>query len=997
MYGNLPEVTMASATSKEKKVKKKIQETDQKDQSHSSTIEIPEVLQMGTETLKPQKTTNITTKDGKKKVVQYFQAPDSVKTANTPFTGQNPSQQGTTVVSRTPPQFFGPPQVSYDRRFFQPPKFSAPRVPQIQTPIKPPNVNNTIAQLPQQNFVPPRIPAMATTPLQPQQIATKPQNFIPPMNQNPNPNTAFVPPKTGISNATVTPIQQVQPKNIAAQGPQNVVDLAPKNQPIISPQNKFESNLNSPSTNKHFIAQGTKDAIAPIANEIPISPQTKLNMEGEGENLQVSLSNHNLPVTTAELPKSKPISQNTAAAIESKPIPATTESNQQFTPSGEGISQAKSSGGESKQVPSSKQEPLETTTALPSNEKHPTPESSPISENLASAIGTEATTDTIESNQQSATASEGTPEVDENVSTSNEKLDSPAPITTSSGEDTEVEGEVNELENPSSNQAISETTSELPPDVEEPNPESLPISENEATAIESESPAAVTESNEESAASVEEESEVDEIDSSTTDGEDSPYPSPIINSLEGEPLDAEENDADNSLSSSEQQTGESDLEHSTEDESKSENSSPGANESPQDISNSTAKEETSTNSMKESSLANNTSTTLDEGSSNLKGANGTLSDNNSTQDIFHNLNGTNITHTYNIANDSEAVYPDILSNNTPIIGDMDTFMDSFSTTQWGDNSSMMDGMDHDINFEAHLEAPEAVYHWVQADAAMDVEDEAPVVQDKVNESEICPPANMDAIEDYHAPSGEDEAIYEIYYSNPIKTCGNIVEIGAGDGVQLSKSLFFEQALNWNSLLIEANPNSYNALQHNRKKAKTVHGGFCSGKKLEFYDGSYRGEEGLDEVISEKRGEAEFPSESSSIADVPCLNLIEVFKNQGISKIDIMYIAVSGDVLSVISKMDWNVKVDIWVIELDGNEDRNDKARSILNDNDYVKAEWDIKRWCSNDMKGHCMPNEVFLAKGYNPLPKDVSRRLTEVQHRRRLRSMESPIRGHLRH
>jgi len=257
----------------------------------------------------------------------------------------------------------------------------------------------------------------------------------------------------------------------------------------------------------------------------------------------------------------------------------------------------------------------------------------------------------------------------------------------------------------------------------------------------------------------------------------------------------------------------------------------------------------------------------------------------------------------------------------------------------------------------------------------------------------------DYLDDYRAPSGEDEAIYEIYYTNPLKTCGTIVEIGAKTGDQLSKSWFFEKALHWKPILIEAHPVDYAELENNRPDAVKINAGFCEGTEMTYMgDGHFQGSGFHREVISEFYSDTQMTASSLSLdqqtsdnaflnKNVPCIGMGDVLATNSISKIDIMYISTPGDALAVIRKMDWTVRVDIWVIELSGvHEDRDEVVRRVLRNNDYVKAEWDIKRWCNPVMMGHCMPNEVWLRKGFNPLPsEDISRRLM-VTERRRLRA-----------
>lgn len=255
----------------------------------------------------------------------------------------------------------------------------------------------------------------------------------------------------------------------------------------------------------------------------------------------------------------------------------------------------------------------------------------------------------------------------------------------------------------------------------------------------------------------------------------------------------------------------------------------------------------------------------------------------------------------------------------------------------------------------------------------------------------CPTsANEDALEDYHGPSGEDEAIYEIYFSNPPKLCGTIVEIGTQDGDNHSKSHFFEHALYWKTVLIESNPNKFAQVTTNRPNSIKQQGAFCENGHLLFYEENgynyYQGRGKHSEVISEQY--TPIIDHAADTQAVPCISLAPIFKANNIRDIDILYIGVTGDVLAVIRQMDWTVRVNVWVIEMNGlHEDRDEVVRDVLYKNDYVKAEWDIKRWCNPHMMGNCMPNEVYLKRGYNPLSQDtVGRRLTERNRRLMARS-----------
>ena len=66
--------------------------------------------------------------------------------------------------------------------------------------------------------------------------------------------------------------------------------------------------------------------------------------------------------------------------------------------------------------------------------------------------------------------------------------------------------------------------------------------------------------------------------------------------------------------------------------------------------------------------------------------------------------------------------------------------------------------------------------------------------------------------------------------------GVIVEMGALDGIKFSNSFYYEYALGWKALLIEALPSNYKRLVVNRPNASTVHTAMCAGESTEFVVG-----------------------------------------------------------------------------------------------------------------------------------------------------------------
>jgi hypothetical protein len=231
--------------------------------------------------------------------------------------------------------------------------------------------------------------------------------------------------------------------------------------------------------------------------------------------------------------------------------------------------------------------------------------------------------------------------------------------------------------------------------------------------------------------------------------------------------------------------------------------------------------------------------------------------------------------------------------------------------------------------------------------------------------EGCDPRQcvFDETATFHSLSNEDEAIYELFYTNPIKCCLVIVEIGVGDGNRFTASKFFEDGLKWKSLLIESDPGLYNELQANRPNAATEFGAFCEADHMMFDNGNYHALGGSVEVSSELHLEP-VPGATTQ-QRVPCLKMDSVFAKYSMTHVDVMIIRVRGDALAFIRSMDWTVRVDIWIVLMHGAsvEERDNLVRSVLFNNEYVRAEWDVKRWCGETTT--CLANEVFLRKGFD--------------------------------
>jgi len=220
-------------------------------------------------------------------------------------------------------------------------------------------------------------------------------------------------------------------------------------------------------------------------------------------------------------------------------------------------------------------------------------------------------------------------------------------------------------------------------------------------------------------------------------------------------------------------------------------------------------------------------------------------------------------------------------------------------------------------------------------------------------------------------SNEDDALYEIFYTNPLNCCGTIVEVGAGNGLRYSTSFFFENGMNWTTHLIEADPLSYAKIGDNRsgKKVTATNGAFCKVGSYLYFDETSRTFQGVtseDDLSSEVMSNDFTATNSTSTVD--CVRLDTILA--GIDHVNVLVIRVKGDPWAVIRTMDWNIQVDIWVILMEQKDGvTHDTTRSALKLHDYVPSAWDIKLWC--DTPSNCMQNEVWMRKNFNPINKPL--------------------------
>ena len=207
---------------------------------------------------------------------------------------------------------------------------------------------------------------------------------------------------------------------------------------------------------------------------------------------------------------------------------------------------------------------------------------------------------------------------------------------------------------------------------------------------------------------------------------------------------------------------------------------------------------------------------------------------------------------------------------------------------------------------------------------------------------------------FYSQSGEDLEIYIDFFKHEPVDNGIYVEIGAGNGIEFSNTLFFHQTLGFRGLLVEANP-------HHRESLRMVRPGdvvamFAAGESEGTAPFLFNGEKWaqshrLDTVTQEVSETLQGKNfEKNEVFEVPVKTLANMLDKAEIEYIDFMSIDVEGSELEVLKGMNWDIPVRIILLECFDAEcsvtqDRNEEVRQILRDNGFVFH----KKVASNDI------------------------------------------------
>ena len=186
---------------------------------------------------------------------------------------------------------------------------------------------------------------------------------------------------------------------------------------------------------------------------------------------------------------------------------------------------------------------------------------------------------------------------------------------------------------------------------------------------------------------------------------------------------------------------------------------------------------------------------------------------------------------------------------------------------------------------------------------------------------------------FYSQIGEDVIIYNNFINKNLKN-GTYIEIGAGDGYNLSNSKFFNKYLGFKGVLIEPIPSFFEKLKKNRPNDKLINKAidYKIGKS-NFIGDSHTS--GVDKYLSKPLKERHLLNQREYLVDT--VPMSQIIKISDLDYIDYFSIDVEGAELVILETMDWNIPVYVISIELNEkineteqkDRDKNQKCRDIL--------------------------------------------------------------------
>ena len=211
---------------------------------------------------------------------------------------------------------------------------------------------------------------------------------------------------------------------------------------------------------------------------------------------------------------------------------------------------------------------------------------------------------------------------------------------------------------------------------------------------------------------------------------------------------------------------------------------------------------------------------------------------------------------------------------------------------------------------------------------------------------------------FYSQIGQDEWVYSILGN---KKNGFFIELGGGDGINYSNTLFFEKTLQWNGICIEPNPFYSDTIRNNRT-CNISYNCVSDTNDIEIDFASCLLLSGIVET-------AESETTKDNIIKVKTKTLKRILEEFNAPKIiDYLSLDVEGHEYRILQSFPFN-EYQINCITVEHNEphhgpEKRYKIRKLLEENGYVfvKGNDDVNNWGHGPIDDFYVHSSIHLCK-----------------------------------
>ena len=184
-----------------------------------------------------------------------------------------------------------------------------------------------------------------------------------------------------------------------------------------------------------------------------------------------------------------------------------------------------------------------------------------------------------------------------------------------------------------------------------------------------------------------------------------------------------------------------------------------------------------------------------------------------------------------------------------------------------------------------------------------------------------------------AQAGQDKMLWErMFKDSPHFKTGFFIEFGARDGLEHSNTAFFEKALGWRGILLEASPIEHANIVLNRPGSAVLNAAVCEEEgPREFKATDKLGWGGFAKTYDNEDPERNRLATPGRTVSVACLRLSTIVELFGVRHVNYMSVDTEGSELQALRSFPWSsVTVDVVGVEvITGSASRTEKEAAVV--------------------------------------------------------------------